>query len=281
MRANNTEWVCLDANTIVVATATGACLHRPAGFGAADPFLEPMRAPGTAATTRALLDGVIALAQGPSPSAPPPAMSLARWVWRLAGYYHTTHATPILMDQAARRFAELGRPELAAYAYSKVADEGGHDVLALRDLRALGLDAEAVVGRWIPPTAAALVEYFTQLARAAFPVGVLGYAYALERLALASGRAYVEAVEAALPAGVHATRCLRVHSALGADARHTEDLIAVAATLPADERIQIAHACHASAKLCCAAPGESPSNADLAAQLPLFAATGKEVPRPR
>jgi hypothetical protein len=278
----STEWVQLDDHAIVVATAAGACLHRPAEFGVADPFLEPMRKSGTSATTRALLDGVIAVAQRAAPATPVPAMSLARWAWRLAGYYHTTHATPILMAEAARRFAALGRPELAAYASGKVADEGGHDELALRDLRALGLVAEAVVERWIPPTAAALVDYFTRLAHADFPLGVLGYAYALERLALAADRDYVAKVEAVLPAGVYATRCLRVHSALGADAGHTDDLISVAAGLPATERIHIARACHATAKLCCAPPpGASPSEAALAAELPIFSTTANEVSRPQ
>lgn len=281
MNGTASEWVRLEAGAVVVATDAAAWVHRPSGWAPDDPFLRPMETPGTPATTRNLLDGVIACAQPAVPPASPPAMTLHRWAWRLAGYYHTTEATPRLMAEAARRFTATGRPELAAYALGKVADEAGHDALALRDLRALGLPAGIVVRRWIPPTAAALVNYFTGLVRSDFPVAALGYAYALERLALTSGDAYIASVEAVLPPGVRATRCLRVHSALGSDLSHTEDLIAVAAGLPAVDRIRIAHACHETARLCSMAPDSVPSDEVLAEDFQRFIHEEKEVFPPR
>jgi hypothetical protein len=271
MAESKLEWVRVEPNGIVVATEHGAWLHRAHPLDSADPFLHPMTGPGTPATTRGLLDGAIAAAQQAAPPATPPPMTLSRWAWRLCGYYRTTRATPILMAEAAERFAAAGRHALAAYARAKVQDEGGHDRLALRDLRALGYRAEAVADSLVPPTAAALVDYFTELVRADDPVGCLGYAYALERLALSSGREQIERIEALLPPGVHATRCLRVHSALGADARHVDDVIQVAARLSAAERIAIALACHRTAQLCANPPSDGyPSDEWLTRQLSSF-----------
>jgi hypothetical protein len=160
------------------------------------------------------------------------------------------------MRVAAERFAAAGRAELAEYAALKVEDEGGHDSLAERDLAALGFDAPAAVRALVPPTAAALVEYFTSLVYADDPVGCVGYAYALERLAVAVPKDYLRQVEAVLPPGVNATRCLRVHSASGADLSHVEDAVQVTASLPAADRIRIARACYQTTKICASAPPE-------------------------
>jgi len=249
------EWACLTPGLVVAATPERAWLHRPDACDPDDPFARPMEGPGSLPTTRRLLEGALGAAQQSVPATGArPRMTPARWAWRLASYYQTTHATPTLMAEAQRRFAAAGRRELAEYAALKVEDEGGHDDLALRDLRALGYDAEALVAAHQPPTAARLVEYFTALVRADDPAGCVGYAYALERLAIATGRDYIRQVEAALPPGVYATRCLRVHSSLGADVSHVEDAVSVTARLPAADRIRIAQAAYETSRLCCAVP---------------------------
>lgn len=251
------EWAQVSPETIVVADSARAWIHRPSFPGAADPFATAMEGAGTVGTTRNLLEGCIAAAQtAVRIETPRPALTRARWIWRLAGYYHTTHATPHMMRIAATRFEAAGRTSLAAYAASKVADEAGHDTLALRDLAALGLDAEATVRALVPPTAAALVALFSALVDTADPVGCVGYAYALERLALAVPRDYLRQVEAVLPAGVNATRCLRVHSATGADRDHVEDALHLTAGLTAAERLRIARACHETTRIHAAAPAE-------------------------
>jgi pyrroloquinoline quinone (PQQ) biosynthesis protein C len=177
-------------------------------------------------------------------------------VWLLAGYYHTTHATPRLMAEAAARFAIAGRHALARYALEKVRHEGGRDELALADLRALGYCAEAVVAELVPPTAAALVDYFARSVRSVNPVGCVGYAYALERLASTNGRDYVRHVEAALPAGARATRCLSVRSADSPEAMHVEDALKVATALTAEDRLLVARACYETALIACSPPPE-------------------------
>jgi hypothetical protein len=245
------EWARIAPDKVVVATADRAFLHTPEGFGGSDRFGGPMRGPGSAATTKRLLDGAVGAGQRAAVRAEAlPPLTPARWALRLAGYYRTTHATPALMEEAAERFAAAGRRSLAGWAAHKARDERGHDELALRDLRALGYDAERVVEALSPPTAAALVDYFVEAVRAEDPVGCVGYAYALERLALGQTEAYVKRVEAMLPVGIHATRCLRVHSAAGSDAGHVAETIAMVAGLSALERAQIALACYETTALC-------------------------------
>lgn len=249
------EWVKVEPNQVVVATEERAWLHQLANANGDDPFAGPMQEAGNLATIRQLLDGVIAVAQSSTlRTATRPSLTPARWAWRLAGYYHTTHATPRLMAEAAGCFAALGKQELAEYSKSKVEDEGGHDQLALRDLAALGYDAEKLVAELIPPTAAALVDHFTELVRAENPAGCIGYAYALERLATTHDKHYLRQVETVLPPNTKATRCLRVHSSMSADAQHVEDALKVTARQSAEDRRLIALAAYETTRICCSPP---------------------------
>ena len=205
-----------------------------------------MTGPGSPATTRRLLDGAIASAGTPSGPLVPP-QGVDAWVGRLISLYHTTHPTPSRMRIAAQRFADAGRDALAAWAAEKVVDEHGHDRLALRDLEALGYDADALVRAVAPRRAVALIRQFDAFVHAPDPIGCLGYAYALERLAAERTEAYVQQVQASLP--VDATRCLRVHSAAGSDASHVDDLVAVVAGCDAASRAAVAVACHTTARI--------------------------------
>lgn len=251
------EWLRVTPAMIVVATSERAWLHQVKTFDPSDPFARPMNCEGSFATTRNLLDGVICAAQKSIARAErAPSLTLARWVWRLAGYHHTTHATPRLMARAAEHFAASGRIHLAQYAARKARNEKRHDELALRDLKALGYHAELLVEKLIPPVAARLVDYFARCVYASNPVECIGYGYALERLAVAVNRDYIERVKRLLPPGVRATRCLRIHSALGSDARHLGDALEIIAPLPSDERERVARACYETTKICCSPPPE-------------------------
>jgi hypothetical protein len=158
------------------------------------------------------------------------------------------------MEQARDRFAAAGQSSLADWAGTKAREERGHDELALRDLRALGYAAERVVDVVRPEVAVALASTFTAWVLGPDPVYCVGYAYALERLALTRGPDYLARVESALPKGVLATRCLRVHSGSGSDAKHVEETVVVVAGLPAEERAKIALACYETAALCSMSP---------------------------
>ncbi len=252
------EWAAVEGGAVLVATPERAWLHRADGWGRPDPFALPMRhAPGDVAATGRLLEGAVAAglaaARAAHPDRRPPPLTALRWMWRLAGLYHLTTHTPALMREAVTRFEIAGRPALAAWARDKARDETAHDALALRDLAAMGLDGRAVVDLLRPPVPMAMVAWFRDAVHAkAPPLGVLAYACAVERLAMRVDAGYLARVQALLPAGVDATRCLRVHSAVGSDARHVEENAAVVAALAADERAGIVFAVSEVARLSCA-----------------------------
>ncbi|MCB9706758.1 MAG: hypothetical protein H6711_33245 [Myxococcales bacterium] len=258
------ETVRLDPETVLVASPTRAWIRRDARtLGARE-----VSGGGGIELARSLLDGAVAAAfRHARPEAVPP-MSATRWVYRLAGLYHLTHSTPGLLIDAAARFEAAGRSALAGWARTRAREETHHDLLALRDLRDLGLDGEAVVAALRPSTAIRLVDYFERSVDAADPIGCVGYAYALERLAMTVREPEIRAIEALLPAGTRATRCLRVHSATGSDADHVADTLVVVAALSPAERAAIAVAAHEAARLCFEPdPEGAPSDAAIAAVL--------------
>ena len=250
------EWLEISPELTLVATPTRAYLHAPSGFGV-NPFHPPMRGEGSPETTHWLFEAAIAAARqgcarttAAAPDARPVApLSVGRWAYRLTGYFHSTHATQRLLPLVAQRFAKAGRHALAHWAEQKITEEAGHDELALRDLSELGYQAQATVRAFVPPRAAAWVALFEQLAAAEDPVGCVGYAHALERLALLRGPAEVFAIERDLPPGVNATRCLRVHSALGSDAHHARTNVVTTSALSAGERRAVIRACYLTARV--------------------------------
>jgi len=248
----DTEWARIVPDKVVVATADRAWVHRldPDPEGSDDPFARPMVGYGSAATTRKLLDGVIAFAKSAvSSSRRPPALTRTRWVWRMAGAYHSSCHTSRLMKEAAQRFAASGRKSLAQWAAQKAREEAGHDRLALLDIQSMGYDAEAVVQALVPSAATAVVDYFTQSVQTPDPIDCAGFFYATERLGTFQGEEYIQSVEALLPPGTHATRWLRIHSGVGAEVKHVEETVEVVAELTPQERIRVARACYENALL--------------------------------
>lgn len=188
------------------------------------------------------------------------APSLLRHIHSLAGSYQTTHATPPTMRRVAERLVARSQHTAATHCLHVAEEESGHDTLALMDLAALGLPAQEFVARLRPKNSLALVELFTRFADSDAPIAVLGYAYALERMALFSTAASIAAIERLIPAGIKATRCLRVHSAVGSDAGHVAESIAFMATLPPQDRATIARAAYETNSLLCAGnyyPGDA------------------------
>jgi len=249
MTGSFVEWAQLAPELRVIASPERAWIRRVSADAPPPPWL-PTDSAYLEPTTRRLLDASIVAAFRVVRPAPVPTITPTRWAWRLAGLYHLTHSTPKLLRIASRRFAALGRGELATWAAQRAREEQAHDVLALRDLAALGHSPERVVGALRPPIAMRLLASFEASARAADPIGCVGYAYALERLAMTVDSDGIRRVEAALPDGVRATRCLRVHSAAGSDGDHVADTVRVVARLPHEQRSAIAIACHETARLC-------------------------------
>ena len=251
----NVEWVQINPGIVIVATADRSWLCQASSLEGR--FAQPMDCPGNIATTQKLLDGAIATAQYTmNLDAQPPALTSTRWVWRLAGAYHSSRLTSTLMEEAAKRFAEAERWNLAEWALHKADEERGHDRLALLDIRAMGYDAEAVVEALVPPGAVIFIDYFTRSVQDSNPIDCIGCCYANERLGTLVAEEYIQSVQALLPSSIRATRWLRVHSGVGAEVKHIEDIVELVASLTPQERIRAARACYETASLRFTSPPE-------------------------
>jgi hypothetical protein len=163
------------------------------------------------------------------------------------GAYHTSVDTPRNLRRAAERFNKLGRPEVAAYLEERAREETGHDRLALKDLRALGIPGERLVANFIPEGIKPLCKRFDDLCAEDHPIGCIGYSYCLERIAALKQKSDIEKVQAMCPEGVDATRFLRSHSSLGSEAAHVDETIEFVASLPAKDRISVVQETYQSA----------------------------------
>jgi hypothetical protein len=210
----------------------------------------PMTGCGSPATTQHLLDAAVAIPQRlalrRSPGSP---LTREAYVERLVGHYYTTHWTEWQLRRAASRFSDAGRPELARLAETAAQQSRGHDLLAMRDLSALGYPSEYASRASMGSRTAALLHYALRCLAGPHPVAVFGYGYALERSARAVTEEYLHAVEALLPEGVDATRCLRAHSALGTGAERGERMAETIAFLPAEDRCRVVRAAYETARV--------------------------------
>lgn len=249
----NAEWAHIAPGKVVVATNERAWVYQPDSKD--DRFAQSMTGVGSFATTRKLLDTAIAAAKHAVKSdRRPPTLTSIRWVWRLAGLYHLTNLAPDLMRNAAKGFATNSRFDIEAWALEKAEEETGHDLLALKDIQSLGYDAKAVVKALKPPAAMALMDYLTRSTQDDDPIDCVGYSYTIERLSLGIGEDYIQKVDQLIPSEINATRCLRVHSSVGADAGHVDENVSMIATLSPSERSRIARACYETALMCFSPP---------------------------
>jgi hypothetical protein len=237
-----TEWVKVADNISIIARGSGEVWfhNQSAAKDDIDPFATPMTGAGAAASTVGLLDGAINLGFAaieqrlahPTPTIP-------SYILALVGAYHTSVDSPRNLRRAATRFAELGRPEVAAFLEERAREEAGHDRLALKDLRALGAPGERLVASFVPEGIAPLCRHFDDLSVQDYPIGCIGYSYCLERIAALKQKSDIEKVQALCPDGVDATRFLRTHSSLGSETGHVEETIQFVASLPANDRISV------------------------------------------
>ena len=254
-QSTNAEWAQITPGKVVVATEYCAWLYQPQS--AEDYFAQPMECAGSFATTQKLLDTAIAAAKYAIQSdIRPPALTTTRWVWRLAGAYYLCSPVPKLMKDAAKGFAANSHSTLTQWALQKAEEEKGHDHLALKDIQSLGYDPQAVVKALVPPAAAALIDYFIRSVHDNDPIDCVGYAYTMERMSLGIGAEYIEKVDLLMPQGIDATRNLRVHSSVGADAGHVDENVSLVTSLSPSERTRVARACYETALMCFSPPSE-------------------------
>jgi hypothetical protein len=255
-----TEWVRVAGDTAIIARESGEVWFHALDGGEAEAaaFAERMTGGGTLISTTGLLDGAISLAfeqtdsRLAQPDSRPGAQEgpdLLRYIYALAGAYHTARDTPRNLLWAAERFKEIGRPEVTAYLEMRAREETGHEQLALKDLRALGLPAERIVANLVPAGIKPLCDLFDRFCFEDYPIRCVGFSYCSERIAALKPKAEVDAVQSLFPDGVDATRFLRSHSSLGSEVSHVEETIEFVASLPAEDRISVVQATYETALL--------------------------------
>jgi hypothetical protein len=263
------QWVDLGPGGLLVASADRAWIQspQPGAFGLDRPMPPSLEA--TPETTGRLLDGAIAAAERgtPPPAAPP--MTAVRWAWDLVNQWYIAHHSVGLLGDSVARYRGVDRPDLAAFAATRLEGEQGHNRFPLDDLRALGYEAERAVAAVAPdPVAVSLIAFARDALAAAEPVGFLGYIHAMERHAIRVPSDWFTTLNGILPPGVDATSGLRAH-ATDLDLEHVSEAVAFFATLPPRDRAEIARACFRTAQIRCASPGH-PSEEQLAAMLSPF-----------
>jgi hypothetical protein len=254
-----TEWVRVAGETAIIARESGEVwFHALDGREAESaPFVERMTGEGTQVSSTGLLDGAISLAfeqtdrQFEQADTLPAAQSpnVLRYNYALAGAYHTAKDTPRNLLRAAEHFKEIGRPEVTAYLEMRAREEAGHERLALKDLRALGLPAERIVANLVPAGIKPLCDLFDRFCFKDYPIESIGFSYCSERIAALKLEAEIDAVQSLFPEGVDATRFLRSHSSLGSEVSHVEETIEFVASLPAEDRISVVQATYETALL--------------------------------
>jgi hypothetical protein len=245
-----TEWVNVTSGISIIARESGEVWFHTADDTkeGVDPFATPMTGVGAPGSTVGLLDGALNLGfAGIENRLARPDPTVTGYIVALVGAYHTSVDTPRNLRRAASRFKELGRPEVAAYLEERAREETGHDKLALKDLRALGVPGERLVAKFIPEGIKPLCERFDDLCAQDYPIGCIGYSYCLERIAALKQKTDIEKVQALCPDGVDATRFLRSHSCLGSEVAHVEETIEFVASLPANDRIGVVQQTYESA----------------------------------
>ena len=259
------QWVHLSAGETLVASSRGAWIQKPQLGAIALSGAMPDAVPATRDTTRHLLDGAIAAAERAASPVQPPRMTIRRWAWQLVGQWYCAHHSVALLPEVIARYEAQGRRDLAAFVQNKLWEERGHDLLPLADLRALGYDADAVVGAVRPTSdAETLVEYARTCARGEHPVEFLGYVYALERRVLDARGDWIERVQAALPRGVDATSAVRTH-ATEFDHAHVAEAVSFFNGLGGADRTQIVFGCYRTTQVSCAGlAARQPSEGELA-----------------
>ena len=247
------QWVQLGGGETLIASSDRAWIQSPQAaalelWGSMPPSLT-----GTLDATRQLLEGAIAAAErGAAPTSLWP-LTAPRWALDLVDQWYTAHHSVALLPVAIEHYERMDRPELAAFARCKLEEETGHDRLPLKDLDALGYDAEAVV-REIEPgwTARSLVDYARRCVRGPRPVGFFGYVFSLERRVIRISAQVLREIDDALPRDVDAASGVRTH-AEEFDHEHVEELVRFVSGLPSDDRTEIALACHRTATILSAA----------------------------
>jgi pyrroloquinoline quinone (PQQ) biosynthesis protein C len=168
-------------------------------------------------------------------------ITLFHYLAYLRETYHLIKHTPEYLTIAAGRVAD-GNRQLAAYFQNFAQEETGHEWLCIRDIQALGADADVILSGGANPGVWGIVTQCYFWASQGNPLALLGDAFATEELGATSGLETVKTLEMGYGIPRQATNFLRVHGS--EDGQHLEAAARVIESYAGnpDDYREIAHA---------------------------------------
>ena len=250
----DTQWTRLSPETVAVATANSAWLYKSNALEILDRYGQSMKdVGGSVDSTQNLLDAAIAAAYYQYSEAVLPDLTLASWIWQLAGHYHLTCLTPKLMRDASSAFAIANQPTLAKWARQKAHREQDYNQTTLQDIEYLGYKPKAIIAKFHPTQAQSLINYLVG-GESPNPINCVGYSYTVERIATRIEQEYTQLVGSLLPPSL---TCITaptsrpwLYGSVGVDIEDVQETVETVAGLKAEDRIRVAKACYETALLC-------------------------------
>ncbi len=159
-------------------------------------------------------------------------IEVAHYASYLSQVFHHTRENPQIQALATVYFRGHQRAAIKRF-FRHASSEIGHDLLALEDLRALGVDTRGLSSENPLPETAALIAFPFYQIQYISAVGYLGYLYFLEFLPTGNGGRLMDAV-AACGVPRSAMRFLRDHATI--DVAHNQLMEGYARTLLTTEQ---------------------------------------------
>lgn len=267
----DTQWTRLSPETVIVATANSAWLYKSDPMKGLDRFAQSMDGTsGSLTSTQNLLDGAIAAAYYRHFERTVPELTLEHWIWKLAGHYHLTNLTPILIEDLVETFVLSNRLNLVQWARRKVERERYYNQTTVQDIEYLGYDAQAVIAEVRPRQIDTIIDYLIE-GQKSNPLHCIGYSYVMEHIATRVERDYIGLVESLLPPNIASCSRPWLYGSAGIDIEDVRETIETVAGLTAKERTCVARACYDVALLCFnASEPEEISNLEIQPMLKSF-----------
>jgi pyrroloquinoline quinone (PQQ) biosynthesis protein C len=138
-------------------------------------------------------------------------------------FHYACHSAEVIALAGAR--CTRSHPEASSYLLHHAKEEMGHELWALDDLRALGIDEQAVRGGRPVSACAAMIAFEYYVAGRSNPIGLFGWLYVLESIGDDLGKRVAAGLQNALGGSQRGIKFVAGHGV--ADHEHTADLTQV------------------------------------------------------
>jgi pyrroloquinoline quinone (PQQ) biosynthesis protein C len=138
-------------------------------------------------------------------------------------FHYACHSAEVIAIAGAR--CTRSHPEASRYLMHHAEEEMGHELWALDDLAALGIDQATVRAARPVPACAAMIAFEYYTAGRVNPVGLFGWLYVLEAMGDDLGKRVAAGLQGALGGSKRGIKFVAGHGV--ADHEHTADLTQV------------------------------------------------------